>query len=138
MAFIPISPAHQTRWHKTKPFPLRKILPTERQTQHSFPADRILRTLFHPQKSDALWDFTLHRLKLLNMLGSKMKLVKQLQNVAVTCTVCLSSLHRHNWMVTILLLSPVDSSVFSLVPCPGGAILLFFHCPTFLFIRQFM
>lgn len=50
MAFIPIPSAHQTRWHKTKPFPLEKILPVEMQTKHSFPIDRKVKKLFHPQK----------------------------------------------------------------------------------------
>lgn len=78
MAFIPISPAHQTGWHKTKPFPPSKRYSPLRGKHNSSNRQKSTNAFSIHRKSDAFWDFTLHRLKfyLLNMLGNKQKLVK--------------------------------------------------------------
>lgn len=107
MAFIPISPVHQTRWHKTKTFPpSKKTLPVERQTKRSFPVDGKVRAHFYPQKkSDAFWNFHTAQAEYVGRQTESCQSCSRShlgRSVAVTGTVRLSSLHRHfGWAVTI-------------------------------------
>lgn len=94
MAFIPISLAHQTRWHKTKTFPPRK---RQKGKQTLFPSRRKSESI--PILRRKVMRFGIFLLHKLNMLGSKQKVLKVAAGVTLG-GVWQSQVH-FGWVVTI-------------------------------------
>ena len=107
MALIPISPAHQTRWHKTKNFPpSKKDAPRREANKTLFPSRWKSESAFLPsEKKDAFWNFLTPQAEYVGKQTESCPSCNRShlgRSVAVTGTVRLSSHHRHfGWVVTI-------------------------------------